>query len=57
MIRRIKSGLSAQAKAENSTQVRGTVESILADIAARGGAVVLGEVRSMVAAAVSADVG
>src|SRR5579863_3890879 len=40
MIRHIKSGQSAEAKAENSTQVRKTVESILADIAARGEAAV-----------------
>jgi sulfopropanediol 3-dehydrogenase len=40
MIRRIKSGLSAAAKAENSLQVRHTVEEILGDIAARGGAAV-----------------
>jgi len=40
MIRRIKSGQSAEAKAENSAQVRQTVEGILADIAARGGAAV-----------------
>jgi sulfopropanediol 3-dehydrogenase len=36
MIRRLKSGLAAAAKAENSAQVRATVEKILADIAARG---------------------
>jgi sulfopropanediol 3-dehydrogenase len=40
MIRRIKSGLSAATRAENSAQVRHTVEAILADIAARGGAAV-----------------
>ena len=40
MIRRIKSGQSAAAKAENSAQVRQTVEAILGDIAARGGAAV-----------------
>jgi sulfopropanediol 3-dehydrogenase len=40
MIRRIKSGLSAETKAENSTQVRNTVEGILGDIAARGGGAV-----------------
>ncbi len=40
MIRRIKSGLSAAARAENSLQVRNTVEEILGDIAARGGAAV-----------------
>jgi len=40
MIRRIKSGLSAETKAENSTQVRNTVEEILGDIAARGSAAV-----------------
>jgi sulfopropanediol 3-dehydrogenase len=40
MIRRIKSGLSAEIKAENSIQVRSTVEGILTDIAARGGAAV-----------------
>jgi sulfopropanediol 3-dehydrogenase len=40
MIRRIKSGLSAAARAESSLQVRNTVEEILADIAARGGAAV-----------------
>jgi sulfopropanediol 3-dehydrogenase len=37
MIRRIKSGQSAEAREENSLQVRNTVEGILADIAARGG--------------------
>jgi sulfopropanediol 3-dehydrogenase len=36
MIRRIKTGQSAAAKAENSVQVRATVEGILGDIAARG---------------------
>ena len=36
MIRHIKTGQSAEAKAENSAQVRKTVEAILADIAARG---------------------
>src|SRR5487761_2057026 len=40
MIRHIKNGQSAEAKAENSTQVRKTVEAILADIAARGEAAV-----------------
>ena len=35
MIRHLKSGQSAEAKAENSVQVRSTVEAILADIAAR----------------------
>jgi sulfopropanediol 3-dehydrogenase len=40
MIRRIKTGQSAEAKAENSAQVRHTVEGILGDIAARGGAAV-----------------
>jgi sulfopropanediol 3-dehydrogenase len=40
MIRQIKTGLNAQTKAENSLQVRNTVESILADIANRGGAAV-----------------
>src|ERR1700693_1091085 len=35
MIRHIKTGQSAEAKAENSAQVRKTVEAILADIAAR----------------------
>ena len=40
MIRRIKSGLSAAVRAENSLQVRDTVEEILGDIAARGGAAV-----------------
>ena len=36
MIRSIKTGQSAEAKAENSAQVRKTVEAILADIASRG---------------------
>jgi len=36
MIRHIKTGQTAEAKAENSTQVRKTVEAILADIGARG---------------------
>jgi sulfopropanediol 3-dehydrogenase len=40
MIRRVKSGQSAAAKAQNSAQVRQTVEAILGDIAARGGAAV-----------------
>jgi sulfopropanediol 3-dehydrogenase len=40
MIRRIKTGLSAATKAENTLQVRHTVEGILGDIAARGGAAV-----------------
>jgi len=40
MIRRIKSGLSAETKAQNSTQVRITVEGILDDIAARGSSAV-----------------
>jgi sulfopropanediol 3-dehydrogenase len=40
MIRRIKTGLSAETKAENSVQVRNTVEGILGDIASRGGAAV-----------------
>jgi sulfopropanediol 3-dehydrogenase len=40
MIRRIKSGLSAETKAESVAQVRQTVEEILASIAARGGAAV-----------------
>jgi sulfopropanediol 3-dehydrogenase len=40
MIRRIKTGLSAATKAENSVQVRNTVEAILGDIATRGGAAV-----------------
>jgi sulfopropanediol 3-dehydrogenase len=40
MIRRIKSGQSAVAKAQNSAQVYQTVEAILGDIAARGGVAV-----------------
>jgi sulfopropanediol 3-dehydrogenase len=40
MIRRLKTGQSAEAKAENSAQVRSAVEAILADIAARGEAAV-----------------
>jgi sulfopropanediol 3-dehydrogenase len=40
MIRRIKSGQSAEARAETGAQVRSTVEGILGDIAARGGAAV-----------------
>src|ERR1035437_1858091 len=36
MIRHLKTGQSAEAKAENSAQVRSTVEAILADIAVRG---------------------
>jgi sulfopropanediol 3-dehydrogenase len=40
MIRHIKNGQSAEAKAENNTQVRKTVEAILADIASRGEAAV-----------------
>jgi sulfopropanediol 3-dehydrogenase len=40
MIRRLKTGLSAETKAENTVQVRNTVEGILGDIAARGGAAV-----------------
>jgi len=40
MIRHIKKGLSAQDKADNSLQVRNTVEDILAAISARGGAAV-----------------
>jgi sulfopropanediol 3-dehydrogenase len=40
MIRHIKTGQSAEAKAENNAQVRKTVEAILADIAARGEAAV-----------------
>jgi sulfopropanediol 3-dehydrogenase len=40
MIRRIKTGQSAEAKAENNAQVRATVERILADITARGDAAV-----------------
>ena len=40
MIRHLKTGQSAEAQAENSAQVRKTVEAILADIAARGEAAV-----------------
>jgi sulfopropanediol 3-dehydrogenase len=40
MIRQIKSGLAAAEKAENTSLVRNTVESILADIGARGEAAV-----------------
>src|ERR1700680_5119099 len=40
MIRHLKSGQSAEAKAENSAQVRSTVEAILSEIAARGEAAV-----------------
>ena len=40
MIRRIKSGQSSQVKAESSLEVSVTVESILADVEARGGAAV-----------------
>src|ERR1700731_2635338 len=40
MIRRIKTGLSAETRAETSVQVRNTVEGILGDIAARGGTAV-----------------
>lgn len=40
MIRHIKTGQSAETKAENNAQVRRTVEGILADIAARGEAAV-----------------
>jgi sulfopropanediol 3-dehydrogenase len=40
MIRRIKSGQSAEIKAHNSAQVRTIVEGILDDIAARGGSAV-----------------
>jgi sulfopropanediol 3-dehydrogenase len=40
MIRHLKAGQSAEAKAENSAQVRSTVEAILSDIAARGEAAV-----------------
>ncbi len=40
MIRRIKSGSSAAARAESGLHVRNTVEAILGDIAARGGAAV-----------------
>src|ERR1700682_1424468 len=40
MIRHLKIGQSAEAKAENSAQVRSTVEGILSEIAARGEAAV-----------------
>src|SRR5258708_19548087 len=40
MIRHLKSGQSAEIKAENSAQVRSTVEAILSAIAARGEAAV-----------------
>src|SRR5216684_1191265 len=40
MIRRIKTGLSAETRAETGVQVRNTVEGILGDIAARGGTAV-----------------
>jgi sulfopropanediol 3-dehydrogenase len=40
MIRHIKTGQSAEARAENSAQVRKTVEAILAEIAGRGEAAV-----------------
>jgi sulfopropanediol 3-dehydrogenase len=40
MIRHIKTGQSAETRAENSAQVRKTVEAILADISARGEAAV-----------------
>jgi sulfopropanediol 3-dehydrogenase len=40
VIRRIKAGQSAESKAETGAQVRGIVEGILGDIAARGGAAV-----------------
>jgi sulfopropanediol 3-dehydrogenase len=40
MIRHLKTGQSAEAKAENSAQVRSTVEAILSGIAARGEAAV-----------------
>src|ERR1700726_4256958 len=40
MIRRIKTGLSAETRAETSIQVRNTVEGILGDMAARGGTAV-----------------
>jgi sulfopropanediol 3-dehydrogenase len=40
VIRRLKTGQSAEAKAETGAQVRSTVEGILGDIAARGGAAV-----------------
>src|ERR1700722_4140249 len=36
MIRHLKAGQSAEAKTENSAQVRSTVEAILADVGARG---------------------
>jgi sulfopropanediol 3-dehydrogenase len=40
MIRRIKSGQSAESKAQSGAQIRATVEGILDDITARGGAAV-----------------
>jgi sulfopropanediol 3-dehydrogenase len=40
MIRRLKTGLSAETKAESSVQVRATVERILGDIAKQGSAAV-----------------
>src|SRR5882757_4111831 len=40
MIRRIKTGLSAETRAETGVRVRSTVEGILGDIAARGGTAV-----------------
>ena len=40
MIRHVKTGQAAEARAESSAQVRKTVEAILADIAARGEAAV-----------------
>src|ERR1019366_6995102 len=40
MIRHIKTGQTAEAKAENSAQVRKTVEAILENISARGEAAV-----------------
>jgi sulfopropanediol 3-dehydrogenase len=40
MIRQLKAGQSAEAKAQNSAQVRSTVETILANIASRGEAAV-----------------
>src|ERR1700730_6520726 len=40
MIRHLKAGNSAEAKAENSALVRSTVEAILSDIASRGEAAV-----------------
>jgi len=40
MIRRLKGGLSSESRAASGAQVRATVESILDDIAARGGAAV-----------------